>query len=147
MRLADTAATAALGLALGPLLTPGDVITLAGDLGAGKTTLVRGVLRGLGFEGDVPSPSFPIVIPYATPETRLPLWHVDLYRLAHADEVEGLALEEALIDGALLIEWPVRLPAAGWPGALALTLEITANEERRLTANVPPSWEARWPYP
>ena len=72
IRLADEAATEAFGAALAGQLRPGDVVALFGALGAGKTTLARGVLRGLGHEGDVASPTFPIVQAYDPPDTRLP---------------------------------------------------------------------------
>src|SRR6478672_714740 len=77
--LPDAAATEAFGARVSPLLRRHDVIALHGDLGAGKTTLVRGILRGLGFEGEVTSPTFPIVQPYE--ELAFPVWHVDLYRI------------------------------------------------------------------
>ena len=143
--LEDEAATEAFGARLGAMLQVGDVITLSGNLGAGKTSLARGVLHSLGFSGDVPSPSFPLIIPYAPPDVRIGVWHVDLYRIEHAEEIEELALEEALADGALLIEWPERLGAKGWKNALALRLEIAPNDTRTLTASFPPAWEHRWP--
>ena len=146
MVLTDEAMTLAVGARLAAQMRAGDVVTLAGSLGAGKTTFARGVLRALGFMGDVPSPSYPLVIPYTPPEVRMPIWHVDLYRLDDSREVAELTLDDALHDGALLIEWPERL-GCGWPGALALTLEIVANDARRLTADVPPAWKDRWPFP
>jgi len=144
IRLADADSTEAFGRALAPLLRAGDVVALFGALGAGKTTLSRGVLRGLGHCGDVASPTFAIVQTYAPPDTRLPLWHVDLYRIEHESELEELGLGEARAHGALLIEWPERLPAL-WPEALRLTLEVEADGGRALTAHVPPAWAARWP--
>ena len=147
MMLDGPGATHALGERLGQQLRAGDVVTLAGPLGAGKTALARGALRALGFTGDVPSPSFPLVLPYAPPEVRLGIWHVDLYRIENPADIEALALGEALADGALLIEWPERLPSGHWPGALALALDFAGSDEaqRCLTARVPPAWEARWP--
>ncbi len=145
MILADAHATHAAGLALSQVLRPGDVIALSGELGAGKSSLARGLLEGLGFTGEVPSPSFALVIPYAPPEVRIPVWHVDLYRLDTPEEADALALDEALDDGALVIEWPERLGARLWPDALRVTLEFDTNGGRRLTVNVPPSWEARCP--
>jgi tRNA threonylcarbamoyladenosine biosynthesis protein TsaE len=142
--LADAQATERFGSALAPLLRAGDVVALSGALGAGKTTLARGVLRGLGFGGDVASPTFPIVQAYAPPETRLPLWHVDLYRIGRADEFEELGLDEARETAALLIEWPERLPRL-WPDALRLSLGVRATDARALTAEVPPAWGRRWP--
>jgi tRNA threonylcarbamoyladenosine biosynthesis protein TsaE len=143
IRLATSADTEALGRALAPLLRPGDVVALFGDLGAGKTTLARGVLRGLGFQGDVASPTFPIVQPYD--ELPLPVWHVDLYRIEHRTELAELALDEALEDGALLIEWPERMGSGLWPHALRLTLRPDGEEARALTAEVPAAWGGRWP--
>jgi tRNA threonylcarbamoyladenosine biosynthesis protein TsaE len=135
--------TEALGARLAGALQPGDVVALYGDLGTGKTTLARGILRGLGFEGDVASPTFPIVLPYE--ELKLPVWHVDLYRIENPAELEELALDDALTDGALLVEWPERLGTSLWPHALRLTLRREGEGARALTAQVPPAWAGRWP--
>ena len=143
--LHDPVSTEAFGARLAGLLSVGDVVALFGDLGAGKTTLSRGVLHGLGFEGEVASPTFPIVQVYDPPDVRLPLWHVDLYRIEAMEELEELALDEAKGAGALLIEWPERLGAALWPDSLRLHLSIADRGERALTAQVPPAWEGRWP--
>ena len=140
--LADAEATEAFGAALADRLRVGDVVALFGSLGAGKTTLARGVLRGLGYRGDVASPTFPIVQAYDPPDTRIPVWHVDLYRIEQAGELEELGLDEARAEGVLLIEWPERLPAL-WPDALRLTLGET-RYGRALTAQVPPAWGDRW---
>jgi tRNA threonylcarbamoyladenosine biosynthesis protein TsaE len=141
--LPDEAATERLGRALGARLRAGDVVALSGTLGAGKTTLARGVLRGLGFEGEVASPTFPIVQTY---DTVPPLWHVDLYRIEQDDELEELGLGEARLDAAMLIEWPERLPRL-WGDALRLSLDIRPDGARALTAGVPPAWGGRWPPP
>lgn len=145
MLLADEEATQAFGLSLGRKLLPGDVIALFGDLGAGKTVLGRGIARGLGFEGEITSPTFPIVQPYEAPGMRMPFWHVDLYRVEEEGEIEQLALDEALADGVLVIEWPERLGASLWPNALRLHLSVAGQGVRSLTAEVPPAWEGRWP--
>jgi tRNA threonylcarbamoyladenosine biosynthesis protein TsaE len=144
IRLKDAEATEAFGRALARRLQPGDVIALFGGLGAGKTTLARGMLEGLGYRGDVSSPTFPIVQTYQPPDTRLPTWHVDLYRIERPEELNELGLEEALVDGLLIIEWPERLPAL-WPGTLSLRLEADAPTGRALTAEVPAAWGGRWP--
>ena len=141
--LTDAAATERLGRALGARLRAGDVVALSGTLGAGKTTLARGVLRGLGFAGEVASPTFPIVQVY---DTAPPLWHVDLYRIEEAAELEELGLDEARLDSAVLIEWPERLPRL-WADALRLSLDIRPDGARALTAEVPPAWGGRWPPP
>jgi len=126
------------------LLRRGDTIALSGDLGAGKTSFARGVLRGLGFTGDVPSPSFLLVQIYDPPLLRLPVWHVDLYRLKSKDEVQALALEEGS-NALMIIEWPERLGDALDPNALRLRIDGAGEAERRLTAEVPASWKDRWP--
>lgn len=144
--LPDPAATEAFGARLAPLLRAGDSIALFGPLGAGKTSLCRGILHGLGFGGEVPSPTFPLVQLYEPPDTRVPVWHVDLYRVEEPGELEELGLDDAIEDSALLIEWPERLPAL-WPETLRLTLAAEAAGGRSLTASVPAAWEARWPPP
>lgn len=145
MWLADAMATQAAGATLGAVVQPGDVVALSGALGAGKTCFTRGLIGALGYAGDVPSPSFGIIIPYAPPEVRMPLWHVDLYRLDNPDEVDELGLDDARSDAALVIEWPERLGAYLWPDALKIELSVEGTG-RRLTATIPPSWEARWPF-
>jgi tRNA threonylcarbamoyladenosine biosynthesis protein TsaE len=143
MRLEGPEATEAFGRRLASQLRAGDVVALFGELGAGKTTLARGLLAGLGHDGDVASPTFPIVIPYDS--LRVPVWHVDLYRLEDPAEMEELALDEALEDGALIVEWPERMGSALWPHSLRLTLKRDGEGARTLTAGVPAAWEARWP--
>jgi tRNA threonylcarbamoyladenosine biosynthesis protein TsaE len=142
MNLADEAATIALGERLARLLRPGDVVTMTGDLGAGKTTMVRGLLAALGHQGEVPSPSFAIVQPYE--DLDLPVWHADLFRIENRAEMAELGLD-SLDDGVLIVEWPERAGEGAWPQALRLSLEITGPRRRRLTAQVPAAWESRWP--
>jgi tRNA threonylcarbamoyladenosine biosynthesis protein TsaE len=133
-----------IGAAIGAALRPGDVIALHGDLGAGKTTLARAMLKARGLAGEAPSPTFAIVQPYAPPEVDLPIAHVDLYRIEDADELIELGLDDYVQDGALLIEWPERLGAMGWADMLMLDIS-GGGDARVLTAGVPPAWEARWP--
>ena len=142
MRLEDEQATAACGAALARAAKPGDVIALSGPLGVGKTALARGFLAALGHEGEVPSPSFAIVQPYEDLDP--PVWHVDLYRIEEASEIDELGLDSAA-DAILLLEWPERAAADMWPEALRLSLEFGCGGDRILTAKVPPSWEGRWP--
>ena len=130
--------------ALAVILRPGDVIALSGDLGAGKTTFARGVLRGLGWTGEVPSPSFTLVQTY---DTTPPVWHVDLYRLDSADEADALGLDDAWDDAVVVIEWPERLGGQLPGDALRLRLDGAGDTTRTLTWTVPPSWEGRWPPP
>ena len=133
-----------IGAAIGAALAPGDVVLLSGDLGAGKTTLARAMLKARGLAGEAPSPTFAIVQPYAPPEVDLPIAHVDLYRIEAEEDLIELGLDEYLYDGALLIEWPERLGAQGWPEALSLGIS-GQGDARVLTAEVPAAWEARWP--
>ena len=142
MILATEAETAALGARLAAHASPGDVIALSGPLGVGKTTLVRGFLAGLGHDDEVPSPSFALVQPYDGLDP--PAWHVDLYRLEHRSELEELGLEAAG-DAVLLVEWPERAGKEAWPQALRLSLDFAEAGARRLTVQVPPAWEGRWP--
>ncbi len=145
MMLEEAGATEAFGARLANALRPGDVVALSGDLGAGKTTLARGLLAALGLAGEAPSPSFAIVQPYDVDELRLPVWHVDLYRIEDADEIEEFGLDEARGEAVLLIEWPERMGARLWADALRLRIE-PAGDGRRLTATVPPAWEERWSH-
>jgi tRNA threonylcarbamoyladenosine biosynthesis protein TsaE len=142
MILADEEATAALGAALAGRARAGDVITLSGPLGVGKTALARGFLASKGHAGEVPSPSFAIVQPYDDVDP--PVWHVDLYRIEDVSDIDELGLDSAS-DAILLVEWPERAGPRMWPQALALALEFQQDGERILTAKVPPSWEGRWP--
>jgi len=145
MQLASARDTEALGAALAARLRRGDVVALEGELGAGKTTLARGIARGLGFNGEVVSPTFPIVQIYDEPEMRIPLWHVDLYRIEDPEELTELGLDEAREQSALVIEWPDRLGAGLWDDALRLEIRRAGADGRALTAHVPPAWEGRWP--
>ena len=145
--LADASATEILGAALGSVLRPGDVVALSGPLGAGKTTFARGVLGALGLSGEAPSPSFSLVIAYDPPDVRLPLWHVDLYRIDDPEEIGELGLDDARIDAVLLIEWPERMGDRLWDDALRLSLDPEPTGGRRLTWIIPAAWDGRWPLP
>jgi tRNA threonylcarbamoyl adenosine modification protein YjeE len=105
--LADEAAAARLGEDLAMALRPGDVLALKGDLGAGKSTLARALIRALADDAnlDVPSPTFTLVQSY---DTRVPVHHFDLYRLSSAGEIDELGFDDALAQGAALVEWPER---------------------------------------
>jgi len=102
-------ATARLGAGIARGLRRGDAVALWGDLGAGKTTLARAILRALGVVEDVPSPTFTLVQSYPTLP---PVAHFDLYRLKGAREMEELGFDDALAEGAILVEWPERAPEA-----------------------------------
>src|SRR3954447_20393644 len=122
--------TRALGEALGRRLGPGDVICLHGPLGAGKTTLAQGIARGLAVEDVVNSPTFTLVQEYAG---RLPVYHLDVYRLSGPEEAVDLAFDEMLAaGGVVMIEWPERIEALLPPDRLDVRLELE-GEARRLT--------------
>jgi tRNA threonylcarbamoyladenosine biosynthesis protein TsaE len=142
MILADKQATADFGRLLAQQVRAGDVIALSGPLGAGKTALARALLEALGHAGEVPSPTFAIVQPYDALEP--PVWHVDLYRIEDASEIEELGLDAAE-QGVLIVEWPERAGPRAFPNALRLVLDFAEGDARRLTACVPPAWESRWP--
>lgn len=142
MQLADEPAMATFGGAIAAVLRPGDVIALNGDLGAGKTTLARAIIAALGWPGEVPSPTYTLVQSYDLPDVRVPVWHVDLYRLDGPADVDSLGLFET--DAALIIEWPARLGDRVPADALQLTISGSGDVPRHLTSIVPPAWEDRW---
>lgn len=133
--LPDLAAVGRLGAAIARHLRAGDVVLLQGDLGAGKTTLARAILLALGHQGETPSPTFTLLQSY---DLTLPIAHLDLYRLKQPEEVEELGLDDALIEGAALIEWPEQ--ADGYLPSDALTVALT-SEPRQATL----SGGGRWP--
>lgn len=136
-----------MGCLLAGVVRAGDVIGLAGPLGAGKTTLARALIQELGEDGEVPSPSFALIQPYDLPVLGCPLTHVDLYRIEEGDDLTELGLEEWRTDGVLLIEWPERLGPTLFADRLTLTLTPAGEGLRRLTATVSPAWEGRWSPP
>lgn len=121
LTLPDEAATAQLGADLAPALRAGDLLALSGDLGAGKSTLARALVRTLAGDPalEVPSPTFTLVQSYAT---QPPVHHLDLYRLAGGEELDELGLEEMLSDGAALVEWPERAGERLPDGAIHVVL-------------------------
>lgn len=145
MLLESPQASLDLGRRLAALARPGDIIALSGPLGAGKTSIARGLLAALGLEEEAPSPSFAIVQSYEPPEVRFPVLHVDLYRIENPDEAEELGLDDARADSLLVVEWPERLPDHWWRDALWLALDVTPDGARALTAEVPAAWKDRWP--
>jgi tRNA threonylcarbamoyladenosine biosynthesis protein TsaE len=122
----SAAETEAEGEKLGRELERGALLLLVGPLGAGKTTFVRGLARGVGSQDDVASPTFVFVRVY---HGRVQLAHVDLYRLKAAAELPDLALEELLDQGAVVVEWGDRLQA---PGARVITIEPEGGDRRRI---------------
>ena len=126
--------TVMIGRAIGEALRRGDVVLLMGDLGAGKTQMVRGMARGVDSEVPARSPTFVIVNEY---RGRMRLSHADLYRIVSVEEVEELALEERLGDGALAIEWPERAAGVLPEDALLVQIEPGYGPEDRVITLTP----------
>ncbi len=131
----DPDATSALGRSLASAAHPGDLVCLWGDLGAGKTHLAKAFGAGLGVTDTITSPSFVLMAEY---DGRLPLFHVDLYRLADASEaIAGGLLDDRWSGGVTLIEWPDRMGAALPPERLDVVIDGSGDDPReiRLTAH------------
>lgn len=141
--LPSPAATVALAGRLAGLLRPGDVVALSGDLGAGKTFLVRALIEAAtGAPQEVPSPTFTLVQFYALPAGTL--WHFDLYRVAAPDEVLELGWDEARAGGIAIVEWPDRLGPLLPADRLELALASGAGPEARVATIVGHGgWAAR----
>lgn len=141
-RLDAEADTARLGAAIAAELRAGDTVCLIGPLGAGKSTLARGLIRALTTAvEDVPSPTFTLVQFY---EGRLPLAHFDLYRLTSPDEAHELGLDEALDEGVAVIEWPQRLEGRLPPDRLDIEIAFDETGEGRRARLTPHgAWEGR----
>ena len=140
--LAGPDATARLGQAFADLLEPGDVMLLEGQIGAGKTHFARAAITArlarVGAVEDIPSPTFTLIQTY---EADCEIWHADLYRLTHPDEVLELGLDEAFETAICLIEWPDRLGSLVPEGALRLGFELRDNGASR---HVEIAGEADW---
>jgi tRNA threonylcarbamoyladenosine biosynthesis protein TsaE len=129
IHLPDASATGALGARLAPTLRGGMVVTLGGELGTGKTTLVRGCLRRLGWTGPIKSPSFTLVEHY--PFSSLYFYHFDFYRFADAGEWESTGFAECFrADSVCVVEWPERVAVLLPPSDLAITLAHPERADR-----------------
>ncbi len=127
--LPDEPATAALGVRLAAVAKAGDCLLLSGPIGAGKSTLARAFIRArCGAREEVPSPTFTLVQVYEDGVTEI--WHADLYRLDHPDEVWELGLDDAFDRAICLVEWPDRLGKHVPEGALHLALEADGEGRR-----------------
>jgi ATPase, YjeE family len=143
--LPDLSAMEKFGRAIAAELRVGDVVALSGGLGTGKTTIARAIIAGLGYHGDVPSPSFSIIEVYDPPQVRLSLVHADFYRLAHPNEAEELGLDDYRSGAALIAEWPDH--AGGFdhePGCISIALEV-ADEGRIAIVEGGADWVGRMP--
>lgn len=128
--LADDAATSAFGQELAAMLRPGDIVSLKGELGAGKSALARATIRALAGdpELEIPSPTFALVQPYETPSG--PVLHSDLYRLGDAAEADELGLLDTE-DGMVFVEWAERAPHVDDAATVIITLAIPPGGEGR----------------
>lgn len=128
----NPAQTKALGRRLAQALGPGDTLALCGDLGSGKTTFVQGVARGLKITEAVTSPTFVLVREYPG---RLPIYHIDLFRLDRLEDLETIGYDEVVAgQGVTLIEWAQKMPASLPPDHVELAFEIAGETARRITA-------------
>lgn len=123
--------TRRLGMRLGSQLRKGDILCLSGDLGSGKTTLVKGIAQGWGSLDDVTSPTFVIVNTYRKPDGET-MYHMDAYRLQNAFEAEDLDLDQMIEDGVLVIEWPGHIDEAIPQDRLTIQMQWISEEQRRM---------------
>lgn len=145
--LSDLAACRKLGASLAASLQTGDIVTLSGNLGAGKTELCRAIIHSMGYDEDVPSPTFNLVQVYEpdledidTPA----VWHMDLYRLENKSDVYELGIEDAFDTAVTLIEWPDRMGSILPPGHLKVHLETDETDNaRRITFSGNEYWQRK----
>ena len=143
IRAATVDETVALGERLGRVAQPGDLVCLWGDLGAGKTQIAKGVARGLGMADTVTSPTFILMNEYRS--GRMPLFHVDLYRLVDAaDALAGGVVDDRQSDGLTVVEWPERMGEVLPAGRLDLRIEGTGDDIREILVETDDHHYARY---
>jgi tRNA threonylcarbamoyladenosine biosynthesis protein TsaE len=119
------------GLKIGKVLKPGDIVALSGDLGAGKTSISKGIAKALGIEEEITSPTYTIVSEY---EGTIPLYHMDMYRIDGIEEFELLGVDELLFgQGVSLIEWSERISEYLPDDCKSLKISILENGQRKIT--------------
>lgn len=129
----DLAAMAKLGQRIAEQLQAGDIVALSGDLGAGKSTLAREILKALGYDREVPSPTFTILEHYDDLMMRIACVHADFYRLEHPDEARELGLEDYREGAVLIAEWAENAGGfAHLPECLSISLEIVGQGRRAI---------------
>jgi tRNA threonylcarbamoyladenosine biosynthesis protein TsaE len=129
--------TIKLGEYIGSCLAKGDVLALKGTLAAGKTTITKGIASGLGIEENVTSPTFTLISEY---EGRLPLYHMDVYRLDSTESFENLGVDEMLYgDGVCVVEWSEKVLECLPPDSISIALEAREDGSRVITVS-------NWPY-
>ena len=143
IHLPDATATEAMARRIASLLDPGDTILLSGEIGSGKSTFARALIKSrlqeVGRDEDVPSPTFTLVQTYEVRDAEI--WHCDLYRLTDPDEILDLGLDEAFEKAICLIEWPDRLGDLAPEDALLIDLKSTEDDARRMDVSAPKGWE------
>lgn len=130
----DESGTRTLAAQLAEDLEPGDLVTLTGPLGAGKTTFVRGLLRGMGFAGRVRSPTFTLIQGYPTDP---PVHHADLYRLSHPDELVALGFGDIREEGGVLVvEWADRVPGVAEQATVTISITPPGDDSDRRSIRI-----------
>jgi len=148
LELTDLSATQRLARTLAPHMRQGDVITLKGAIGVGKTAFARALIQALGGKEEVPSPTFTLVQIYDL--DRLTVWHFDLFRLRYPIDVYELGIEDAMIEGLSLIEWPEKMKPYTIHQGIEITFLFHAGETRKVTITPHGTWRGRlhqldWP--
>ena len=141
IQLPDLSATQQFAHAIASILQPGDVIGLKGVIGVGKTTFARAVIGALGGHEEVPSPTFTLAQIYHL--DHITVWHFDLFRLKRPADIYELGIEEAMIDGISLVEWPEKMVSRNFPSHMEIDFSFGADERRKATLLAHDDWRIR----